>query len=344
MADQQVFSIAQVRDLSEGGVFWGKFVATSITQKLDKNQKPYWDVAVMDGDGTLEAKVWSNSEWYDRRVEEEEPRRVDPSQDAFFSRISGCTVGVQGKVSSYNGRPQYTFSKVYLLNQEKNPPHAYVRKSPIPFADLERRFRELVDRAEEPVKGFLQHVFREERWEKFSTYPAATSHHHAYVHGLLKHTVAVASSALAIAEDYVLRGFSLDRSVVLGGSLLHDLGKVDAYGLDPMPMLTLSGSVHDHIALGYAAFSRLAEEFSLAPTVALHLGHILLSHHGAKEYGSPVLPATAEALVVAAADELDFRLFVYDHTVRSMGDVLGISDYHQATGRRFWKWQETPSA
>lgn len=339
VSEQQVLSIAQIRDLPEGTTFWGRFVVTGVTQKMDKNQKAYWEAAVMDGEGTLEAKIWGTGEWYDRQSEEVEMQRRDPLKDGFFSQIKGCTVGVQGKVGFYKGQPQFSFTKVYLLNQEKYPPHVYVRKSPIPFVDLEQRFRALLDATEAPVKPFLEHVFQGARWKKFSTYPAAITHHHAYVHGLLEHTLAVASSALAIAEDYLRRSFRIDRSMVLGGALLHDIGKIEAYDLTPVPVLTLPGSIHDHIALGYATFSRLAQEVQLESSVALHLGHILLSHHGTKEFGSPVLPATPEALVVATADELDFRLFVYDTTVRAMGEGVGISDYHQATGRRFWKWQ-----
>ncbi len=339
LSEQQVLSIAQIRDLPEGASFWGRFVVTNITQKVDKNQKAYWEIAVMDGEGTLEAKIWNDGEWYDRRIEEGEAKRCDPLQGAFFSLVKGCTVGVLGKVGAYKGQPQFAFRKIFLLNQEKYPPHAYVRKSPIPLDDLKRDFQELLEKTEEPIRSFLKHVFQGERWEKFSIYPAATIHHHAYVHGLLEHTLSVASSALAMAEDYVRRSFQVDRSLVVGGALLHDIGKIEAYDLTPVPVLTLPGSVHDHIALGYATFSRLAQETQLEPPVALHLGHILLSHHGTKEFGSPVLPATPEALVVATADELDFRLFVYDNTVRAMGEGVGMSDYHQATGRRFWKWQ-----
>ena len=131
------------------------------------------------------------------------------------------------------------------------------------------------------------------------------------------------------------------RALLAAGALLHDLGKLDAYRLSPMPQMTVPGTVIDHVALGYARFDRLAETFGLEERLRLALGHILISHHGSKEFGSPALPATPEAMIVSSADELDFRLYCWKNAVDQLDDDSdGITDFSYSAGRRFWKWRE----
>jgi 3'-5' exoribonuclease len=95
--------------------------------------------------------------------------------------------------------------------------------------------------------------------------------------------------------------------------------------------------VIDHIALGYAEFVRLAEEAKLSPEVATQIGHIILSHHGQREFGSPVLPLTLEALVVAAADALDFILFCCNDATGAMPPGQAVSAFSYSAQRRFWR-------
>ena len=180
-------------------------------------------------------------------------------------------------------------------------------------------------------------------WQAFKTFPAAVAHHHAYVHGLLEHTLGVAKSARAIALSYQGTDYQPDLDIVTAGALLHDMGKIDTYRLDPGPEMTLEGTVIDHIATGYARFVKLADEFGLAPLERTHLGHIILSHHGQREFGSPVLPATPEAMIVAAADNLDFYLNSWHGSVEQLDGGMeaprAISDYDYSTQRRLWKWR-----
>jgi 3'-5' exoribonuclease len=115
---------------------------------------------------------------------------------------------------------------------------------------------------------------------------------------------------------------------------------MDSYRLVPAPEMTVVGTVIDHIVLGYSTFSSLAGDFGLEERLFLAIGHILVSHHGCREFGSPVLPATPEAMVVSAADELDFRLFCWKNSVEKMEDGKEISDYNVSAQRRFWKWEQ----
>jgi 3'-5' exoribonuclease len=183
----------------------------------------------------------------------------------------------------------------------------------------------------------LRFVFEGPRGKAFSVAPAAVMNHHAYAHGLLEHSVTVTETARAVAEHYKTVYPTIDVSIVIAGALLHDLGKIASYAMTPVPEMTLQGAVLDHIALGYAEFTKLAEEAKLPPEVAVQIGHIMLSHHGQKEFGSPVLPVTLEALIVASADELDFRLFCWKDATSDMAPGQTVSPFHHAAQRRFWR-------
>lgn len=338
LSTQPLPDIPGIKTLGDGATFRSRFVVSQIRQKTDKNGKAYWEISVMDSGGTLDAKIWGGSRWIDRS-QGPEANRIDPLENGFALALEGKTIGVVGRVGTYKGQSQYTFEEVYFLNQEENPPHNFVQKAPVPVDELEARFWKLVDGCEGPCGNFLRKVFDREGdlWKRFRVLPAAVSHHHAYVHGLLEHTLTTAESAVAVAVRYRDGGAPVSPDVVTAGALLHDLGKLDAYNLSPAPFTTIAGTIHDHIALGYAKFCELAEAHGLDEGSFLHLGHILLSHHGRKEFGSPVVPGTAEAMIVSAADELDFHLFCYGHAVTAMPEGQYISDWNNATQRRYWK-------
>lgn len=326
----------EIKKLAQGNAFKGIFVVLQIFQRSDKRGHPYWDLSVMDSEGILEAKVWSDAKWWDCRVRDT-GHAASPLSVEEIGALKGKTIGVKGKVVDFKGQAQINLTCLCLLDQEAYPPSEYVRKSPIPLEDLERRFERLIASCRPELEGFLRQVFCGELLKRFRDYPAAVSHHHAYAHGLLEHTVSVAEVACSLARTYQTAGFPVDVDLTVAGALLHDIGKTEAYILSPVPEMTTAGAVLDHVAIGYALFDRFAKTYGLKPDLALALAHILLSHHGLKEYGSPVLPATPEALIVSAADELDFRLFCWTDSIEGTPEGQEISAFNGSTQRRFWR-------
>ena len=327
---------SEVKKLAAGDSFKGVFVVNGIIKKTDKNGKPYWDMTVSDKCGALGAKVWSDAGWWDRSTPELEmkPDMLHPDR---IGDLKGKVVGITGKVSDFRGQLQYNFNAISFLNQERFPATKYVAHSDVPLSILNQRLGQLVEGCRPEVRDFLKFVLDGERGRRFCDVPAAVTNHHAYAHGLLEHTLTVAESAKAIAFQYKDVYPTLDVDLVVAGALLHDLGKTESYVMSPVPEITLQGAVLDHIAIGYALFARLAEEFGLEEKLRLQIGHVLLSHHGQKEFGSPVLPATLEALIVATADELDFRLFCWKDAVKDLAADQEISAWHFAAQRRFWR-------
>lgn len=328
-------NIAEMRKLPPGSAFKAILVVTSLFQKNDKNGKPYYEMTACDSTGAVEAKIWSDAAWFDKSSADL-AAPAGPMAAVDTRELVGRTMGIDGKTAEFRGNLQFNFNKLTLLNQASFPAAQYLPRSPFPINELEERYEELVASCRPEVAGVLRSVLSGSVWSAFRDLPAAISHHHAYANGLLEHTIAVTDCARSMAEAVRRAGYEIDVDVVVAGALLHDLGKLESYKMGAVPEITLEGAVLDHVALGYSRFMELAEKHDVPHGLKLHLAHILLSHHGQREYGSPVVPATPEALIVSSADELDFKIFCWRESVKDLSDDQPVSQWHSATGRRYW--------
>lgn len=335
LADIRTLTTSQLRQISSGERFKVLGVIQQIKRRSDKNNRPFWEISLVDSEGTLDAKVWSDGKWWDSRNGERVP--VDPATSGMPGMMLHSPVGVIGTASDFKGKVQYQFLEIFLLDPERFPISGFIQASPLPFEIMEEELRAMISSCGPEIRTFLDKTFSGDLLKDFLELPAAVSHHHAYVHGLLEHTLAVTRGARALGETYRNSGIELDLDVVTAGGLLHDIGKVESYRLAPFPSMTVEGTVIDHIALGYSRFSCLAKEHDLDGDLAKAIGHIIVSHHGRKEYGSPVLPATPEAMVVASSDELDFMMFCWGSFPESGNGETTISDFHPSAQRRFWR-------
>ena len=308
MTANTLLNSQEVRKLPAGALFKAIFVISYISQKSDKNGKPYYDVTATDGLGTVEAKVWSDAQWLDKSeaAPQSDDDKLPPER---IVQLTGRTVGVNGKVAEYRGLLQFNFNKITLLNQENIRPRATCRILRYRPASLRLASRRSSANVRARRGSSCASSSAATAGRASATGPPAVSHHHAYANGLLEHTVSVAACAKAMAESMAASGYDVDKETVIAGALLHDIGKLESYRMAPVPEITVEGALLDHVAQGYLRFSELAAQFGLSEKLRTHLSHILLSHHGQREFGSPVVPATPEALIVSSADELDFRMF-----------------------------------
>ncbi len=198
---------------------------------------------------------------------------------------------------------------------------------------MEAEIRELLATIQEPhLRILLEQVFGEggEMWAGYRTAPAAKYYHQAYAHGLLEHCLGVAQAVSAISATFP----GIDRDVAVTGALLHDIGKLEAYTDDPRNIdLTDDGRLHGEIALGYYRIRRLIEDIDGFPTeLAKAVGHIILSHHGTLEHGSPVVPCTREATLVHMIDNLGGRLGSFDRLEKELAPGRRWSSFDRALG------------
>ncbi len=191
-------------------------------------------------------------------------------------------------------------------------------------SQMERDLRELILTIQEPhLRVLLERVLGERSplWAGYRVAPAAKYYHQAYPHGLLEHCLGVAQ---AVSATSAIGLFKIDRDVAVTGALLHDIGKLEAYttdegGRDRIIDLTDLGRLHGEIALGYYRIRREIEEIEGFPEqLEWAVLHIILSHHGSLEHGSPVVPCTREATLVHQIDNLGGRLGSFDRLEKEL--------------------------
>jgi 3'-5' exoribonuclease len=184
---------------------------------------------------------------------------------------------------------------------------------------MEADLRGLVATVQDPhLRRLLAVLLGEDSmiWQRYREAPAAKRYHQAYRHGLLEHSLSVAQAVSAISATFP----GLDRDVAVTGALLHDIGKLDAYDVHGQAIeMSDDGRLYGEIPLGYYRIRRSIEELDGFPSdTAAALLHIILSHHGTLEHGSPVVPCTREATLVHMIDNLGGRLGSFDRLEKGL--------------------------
>ncbi len=291
-----------LRDLEDGQRVEGVYAVRERELRRKRNGEPWLRLALGDATGSVEAVSWEDAE------------------ARYALAAPGTPVFVAGvfEVSERWG------AKIKLSELREAAPGEYesgdlAAESEAPLESLEGKLRQLLDTVQEPqLRELLERFFGEgsEIWARFRDAPAAKLYHQAYRHGLLEHTVSVAQAVSAAANFFP----GIDREVAVAGALLHDIGKTEAYNEDPLAIdLTDAGRLQGEIALGYYTVRRQIEEIpGFDPSLAQAVLHVILSHHGSLEHGSPVLPATREAVLVHMIDNLGGRLGSFDRLEREL--------------------------
>ena len=217
-------------------------------------------------------------------------------------------------------------------------------ESEVSLERLESDLRELLATIQDPqLRELLDRFFGEgsETWARFRDAPAAKIYHQAYRHGLLEHTLSVAQAVSAAANFFP----GIDRDVAVTGALLHDIGKTEAYNDDPLAIdLTDAGRLQGEIPLGYyTGAPRDRGDPRLRPRASpRRVLHIILSHHGSLEHGSPVVPATREAVLVHMIDNLGGRLGSFDRLERQLPAGESWSGFDRALSGSAYFGQRAP--
>ncbi|MGH2859286.1 MAG: 3'-5' exoribonuclease YhaM family protein [Solirubrobacteraceae bacterium] len=202
-----------------------------------------------------------------------------------------------------------------------------------PAGQLEADLRELVATVQDrDLRRLLAALLGEgsPTWARFRDAPAAKRYHQAYRHGLLEHSLTVAQAVSAISATFP----GIDRDIAVSGALLHDIGKLDAYELRGEAIeMTDEGRLYGEIALGYHCVRSAIDALDGFPAAtAQALLHIILSHHGSLEHGSPVVPCTREATIVHMIDNLGGRLGSFDRVEKGMPVGERWSPYDKVLG------------
>jgi 3'-5' exoribonuclease len=280
----------------------------------------YLRLVLGDRTGTVQAMVWESAGELARTCEAGECVRV-AGRYALHPRY-----GAQLTVRSLRAAAPHEYELCDLLD---GPPRS--------AEGMEADLRELVATVQHPhLRALLDRILGPDSptWEQFRDAPAAKRYHQAYRHGLLEHCLGVAQAVSAISATFG----GIDRDVAVTGALLHDIGKLDAYTADPLAIdMTDLGRLQGEIPLGYYRVRRTIEDLpGFPPELAVAVGHIILSHHGQLEHGSPVVPCTREATLVHMLDNLGGRLGSFDRLEKELADGVTWSGYDRALGGGAW--------
>ena len=298
------------------------FIVTKKGVYSTKNNTKYMNIGLRDATGVIEGKVWE---------------RVDELQDTFDKND---LVYVKSKSRFYQEKPQLNISDIKRINEilTLNEMKAFLPEGQRGNDMVREEFMGLVDSIQSSSIRSLFSVLTERSGlaEKFYSYPASIGVHHVYLGGLLEHSVAVAHMA---KEAVKFCGGNLD--VVIAGSLFHDIGKIDEMEIKGAFRYSDKGRLLGHIALGVVIFEALVKEVKdFPPQISDILKHIIISHHGVEEWGSPRKPMTIEALIVHYIDNLDAKVMgVKEHMKENMEDELWTT-YHRLYESRFYKIPE----
>ena len=170
------------------------------------------------------------------------------------------------------------------------------------------------------LKKLLNHFFKKsDRWSSFQEAPAAKGIHHAYIGGLLEHSLSVAKVADFLAKHYE----GVDRSLLLAGALLHDIGKLEELKMESgLVEYTVRGRLKGHLVIGSEMVAAVAGKIRDFPEELLEqLQHLILSHHGRHEFGSPAVPMTVEAFILSFLDDLDAKMNITEQLQKKNGQA-----------------------
>jgi len=305
-----------VRDLTDGQDVDTVLLVREREVRSRRDGREYLRLVLADRTGTVPAVVWDDVAECAPRCEKGRPVRV-AGRFTVSSRHGARLV-----VSAIREAHPHEIDHAALLD---GPPRS--------AAQMEADLRELIGTVQSPhLRRLLDAVFGADTatWAQFRVAPAAKRYHQAYRHGLLEHSLTVAQSVSAISATFP----GIDRDVAVTGALLHDIGKLDAYTCDPLAIdMTDLGRLQGEIPLGYYRVRRLIESIPGFPAdAAAAVLHIILSHHGSLEHGSPVVPCTREATLVHFCDNLGGRLGSFDRLEKELPDGVAWSAFDRALG------------
>jgi 3'-5' exoribonuclease len=316
-----------VRDLCDGQAVDTYFLVRERAKREKRNGESFMKLQLGDATGAVEAVCWECSE------------------ELWGAAAPGTIVRVVG---AYSVHQQYgatlTLRALRPAEAGEYEPLDLMDGPSASFTQMVADLRALVATVQAPaLRRLLEGFFAEgsEVWRRWSKAPAAKKYHQAYQHGLLEHCLTVAQGVSAISATFP----GIDRDVAVTGALLHDIGKVDAYetvggAID----LSDAGKLHGEIPLGYYRVRRAIEEIpGFPPDQAEALLHIILSHHGQLEHGSPVTPCTREATLVHMIDNLGGKLGSFDRIEKALSDGERWSGFDRAlSGAAFFGSRAEP--
>jgi 3'-5' exoribonuclease len=310
-----------VKDLTADQSISGFFLVHEKEVRNTNAGKPYLRMELGDRSGTIEARMWDQFEILAK----------DVNRDDF--------VKVQARVEIYRNKPQLSLQQFRLAKPEEIDLADFLPHTPY---NVEEMYKQLLGYAEALKNPWLKKLVTEILSEpqiaaRYKRAPAAKVMHHAYLGGLLEHVVGLCGLARQVAAHYP----ELDADLLLTAAMLHDVGKLDELCYERSVSYTTEGQLLGHIVMELETVTKAIEAIEGFPgKLKTVVQHILISHHGQYEFGSPKLPMIREALVFHYMDDMDSKLAAVRAAMALESGEEDWSVYSGALGRKFLRLEK----
>lgn len=285
-----------ISELNDGMHISGQYLVASSAKCVNNVGAAYLNLELKDSSGSINAKKWEVS------LQDEEIFKV------------GNVVSIEGEVLKYKESLQIKILSAEAVDPNDIDVVKFIKQPPVSKEELIKRFNAHVESIKnEDCRKILDYLIKRLS-PKIFEYPAAVSVHHDYASGLLMHTVSMADHGVYFANYYK----DVDKDILLTGILLHDLGKTIEFEGPIIYKYSLEGRLLGHISLMVSEIRRAAEGLKINSEVPLLLEHMVLSHHGLIEFGSPVLPMTKEALLLSMIDNIDSKMVIVEKALEGV--------------------------
>ena len=279
-----------IKEFSEGERLTFQAIVGSTSKGVNASGSAYINVDLRDSSGNIPGKKWEVS---------------NEDADIF---VVGNIVEVTGEIIKYKDNLQVKILMIKLLNADEVDVTRFVKMPPVSKEELINRFNKMLNSVKNEDCKKLLDYFLKKYQDKFFDAPAAASVHHEFSSGLLMHSISLAEICDYLASFYN----DVNRDLLVTGAILHDFGKMEELEGPAVFHYTVEGKLLGHISIMAAEVREASKKLNITSEVPTLIEHMILSHHGQLEFGSPVLPLTREALILSIVDSLDSKMLILD--------------------------------
>ena len=304
-----------IKELEEGQRINIQALVGTISRGVNANGAPYLNIELRDSSGSIFGKKWD----------------VDDADNEIF--VVGNIVQVTMEIIKYRDNLQGKIIAAKKLSAEEVDVTRFVKAPPIPKEEIKARFDKLVASIKDKDCKALLDYFIKKYEDKLYEAPAASNVHHEFSSGLLLHSTSIGEICDFLAGFYP----NIDRDLLITGAILHDFGKMTELEGPAVYHYTLEGKLLGHISIMCAELREAANKLGITSETPILLEHMVLSHHGQYEFGSPVLPLTREALLLSLIDQLDSRMLILDKAYEGVAPGEFTQKIYPLDNRTFYK-------
>lgn len=312
---------AFIKDIREKDQINDRFLVTKKDVGIGKSGKQYLNMKIADATGELEARVWDDAENVSKKFAKDD------------------VVHVKGFAVAYLGGLQVNINEVTKVPEGEFSPDEFLPASKRDRAQMMSELEKIISRlSSAPVKRLLTAIISDPDVKgRLLIAPAAKAMHHPYIGGLLEHILSMCGLATKVAEHYKDK---VDKDMLIAGAVLHDIGKIYELSYQRSFDYTDEGKLLGHITLGVELIdSKLRLDKDFPRETAVLLKHMVLSHHGFLEFGSPKRPKTLEAMILYFIDDLDAKVTAINALTANGGGDGGSNwtPWHKMLERAIYK-------